>query len=470
MIKLTQTNTYTLVETTKQGNALIRESLKYLVKGGYAAAKRVEKTTGRKWDGYKSMYDGRKKIFLSGLLPRVITYLDYHSIPYQLIDARVRPVKKAVWPVTLEGIDLYDYQRISAMKFLTKHQGILKLGTGAGKTEVAVAIAKAVGVPMIFLTHRKNLMYQAAERFALRWPEAKSQIGIVGNGQFDLNYLTFATYQTMHRAIKKYKGALTDDLKNFGLLCVDEAHRVGATQFQETAGTMSGAFYRLGLTATPFMDEDPANNLALEGVIGNVIHKIRPSELIKAGVLARPYFKFFDIHEPSELHNLDQWRDVYEYGIVNNEFRNKIIASNAVKLCKMGHKTLIIVQEINHAINIEALLQKTDVIAQIVTGKDEVRARTNALKSLSKGHLDVIICTNIFDEGIDVKDVSGIILAAGTKAAPALFQRTGRALRKKDDGGHAVIIDFMDHQHPMLLKQYEQRYNLVRSEEEFKIL
>jgi superfamily II DNA or RNA helicase len=218
------------------------------------------------------------------------------------------------------------------------------------------------------------------------------------------------------------------------------------------------------------MDEDPAANLWLEGTIGNIIHEIRPSELIRSGVLARPYFKFFDIKEPDNLSKLSDWRDVYEKGIVNNVFRNQVIAHNAVKLNNMGHKTLIIVQEINHANNIFELLQKTDLISQIVTGKDEVRARTNALKSLSKGHIDAIICSNIFDEGIDVKDVSGIILAAGTKAAPALFQRTGRALRKKDDGGHAVIIDFIDRQHPMLLKQSEQRYSLVQSEEEFKII
>lgn len=459
------TNTRTYVEGGKHAQVLAKMALRY--KDPNAAA--IKRKTGRKWDGYRSMHDGRKKSFSTGLLPRVEWYLAANSVGYTKIDQRVMP-KRPSWPVTLSGIDFHGYQTKSITTFLNKGQGILKLGTGAGKTECAVAITKACGVPTIFLTHRVNLMYQAAERYALRWPEAKSQIGIVGNGQFDLRHITFATVQTLHSAIKTHGDAILGDLKHFGLLIIDEAHRVGAKQFHQTADWLPGCYWRLGLTATPFMHEDPRANLQLEGTIGQVIHEVSPSELIEAGVLARPYFKFFNIDQPKGIKKLKNWRDIYEEGIVNNVFRNQVIINNTSKLIDMGHKPLVIVQETGHGKTLAKGLYSAGKKVLLITGKDDVSTRIRGLNALAKGRAEAIISTNIFDEGIDVKDVSAIVLAAGTKSAPSLFQRTGRAIRKKDDGGHAVIIDFIDNQHKTLVKHSLRRYELVSSEPSFKIM
>ncbi len=265
MIRLSITNTYAQVEAGKDGQALVWDSLKYRIAGGIPAVKRIERMTGRNWDGMKSMHNRRSKVFPAGLVPRVIEHLKKVGALYEIVDAMKRPGKKPSFPVSLSGITMYDFQQGAARQFLTKGKGILKLGTGARKTETAIAIAKAVQVPTIFYVHRKNLMYQAAERFAQRWPEAKNQIGLVGDGNFDLKFLTFSTVQTMHANIKKYGANLTDDLKKFGLMVIDEAHRVGAKQFHETTGVMTGAYYRLGLTATPFMhDETRQQTLCLK--------------------------------------------------------------------------------------------------------------------------------------------------------------------------------------------------------------
>jgi len=467
LIKLTVRNAYTQVECNEHGHELISNALSYKDPNADAIRRRDKRL--KNWNGYRSLYAKRTKAFPSGLLSMTMKHLQAVGYPVNLIDARIMP-NAPIWPISLHGITLRDYQLKSVAKFMTAKRGILKLGTGAGKTETAIAIAKSCGVPMIFLTHRVNLMYQAAERFAQRWPEMKNQIGIVGDSQFDLNYLTFATVQTLHTAIKNHGPALKNDLKQFGLLVVDEAHRIGAKQFHETAGAFPNAYWRLGLTATPFMHEDPAANLQLLGSIGPIVHEVGPSELIAAGVLARPYFKFFDIDQPSGLNRLSDWRDIYEKGIIHNEFRNKIIASNVIKLVGMGHKTLIIVQEITHGKIIKQMLDSSGIKTVMVTGSNDAMNRMTSLKKLSSGRLEAIICTNIFDEGVDVKDISAIVLAAGTKAAPSFFQRAGRAIRKKDDGGNAIIIDFIDRQHRTLEAHSVKRMNFVKSEREFKII
>ncbi len=465
-MKLIVTNTRTHVEGGKISQAAVYEALRYEVPNAHAIKR---KTGNYGWDGYKSMHNRRRRSFPSGLLAAVEKHLKKIGARYIKEDRRKAP-RRPAWPVELSGITLRDYQKESVVKFLTAGQGILKLGTGSGKTECAVAIANACGVPAIFLTHRVNLMHQAAERFALRWPEIKGQIGIVGNGSFDLKFMTFATVQTLHSAIRKYGVHITDDLKKYGLLIIDEAHRVGAKQFHETTDCLPGAYWRLGLTATPFMHDDPAANLMLRGVIGNVIHEVKPSVLINEGVLARPFFKFFKIESPSNIYNLKHWRDIYEQGIVNNDYRNQAIVRQACTLIESDYKPLIIVQELAHGNILKEGLVAAGKRVELVTGTDDVRGRNKALKSLSTGKAEAVIATNIFDEGIDVKDVSAVILAAGTKAAPSLFQRTGRAIRKKEDRNNAVIVDFLDYQHKTLLKHSAIRYELVQSEPEFKII
>jgi hypothetical protein len=81
------TNTRTYVEGGKHAQVLAKMALRY--KDPNAAA--IKRKTGRKWDGYRSMHDGRKKSFSTGLLPRVEWYLAANSVGYTKIDQRVMP-------------------------------------------------------------------------------------------------------------------------------------------------------------------------------------------------------------------------------------------------------------------------------------------------------------------------------------------------------------------------------------------
>lgn len=465
-MRLIVTNPYVYVEGGKHAQFLVRHSLKYLVPGHEVAVRKVGK---HRWDGTKSLHDSRKCRFPSGLIKTVTQYLDSIGCSYETVDARKRE-PRPVWPVCLSGIELRDYQSQSVVKFLNSGRGILQLATGAGKTEVAVAIAKSIGQPMMFLTHRVNLLYQSAERFTKRWPECRSRIGIIGDGSVNFNDLSFATVQTLHGIIKRYGDKAIDELRRYKLMVVDEAHRIGSTQFHECAGSLTEAYWRLGLTATPFMSENPADNMHLLGAIGDVVHKVSATQLIEAGVLARPFFKFFVINSP-DMKGIKNWRDIYEKGIIQNNLRNRIISDNTIKLVKMGYKPLVIVTEVSHGKRLTEAICAGGAKADLVSGDDDVSRRIHALKSLSDGRLQAIVCTNIFDEGIDVNDVSAIVLAAGTKSAPALFQRTGRAIRAKEDGeNRAIIIDFIDRQHPTLEKHSMMRYSMVKSEPGFTIM
>ena len=63
-----------------------------------------------------------------------------------------------------------------------------------------------------------------------------------------------------------------------------------------------------------------------------------------------------------------------------------------------------------------------------------------------------------------------MVLAAGNKSAPALLQRTGRAIRLKEKDNFAIIVDFYDTTHRMLEKNAKTRMEIIQQEPEFRIL
>lgn len=459
---------------TEQSVHCAYRALSYQVKDWQMVKRRMMKHNPRMrhWDGTRSFFDRRNKRFLTGLLPRVEAAFRSEGIPFTVQNAPTVQYDEK-WDSkdipSLHGVTLRDYQNRTILDFFNKKRGVLKLATGAGKTESAIAITAKANVPTLFLTHRVNLLYQTANRFAKRIPHLKDKIGIIGDGEYNPNFITIATVQTLHSFIKKDMEVMKSLLSQFKLLIIDEAHRSGSKTFHETASLCTGASLRCALTATPFMKGNEEEDFYLEGIAGNVIANVSAGELIGAGVLAQPYFRFIPVNTPMDR-KYTKWRDIYEFGIVKNIARNKLVVSQTMKLVEMKRKTLVIVHEVVHGKILEKVMRDMGIKASYIDGQNTYSERDRALKALQSGKVDVVVCTNVFDEGVDVGEIGAVVLAAGCKSAPALFQRTGRAIRKKEDGNYAIIIDFLDLQHPKLLEHSVKRYNLVKNEPGFKII
>lgn len=431
----------------------------------------IKKSMGRSdFSGIKSHYDKRSKTFLLGLLPIVLDALDLREIKYQLIRKDERDKTLLAGPYCLNGITLYDYQQGAVEEFLKRKRGILKLSTGSGKTELAMAIADSLKVPTIFFTHRTNLMYQTAKRFEHRLPQFKGKLGIIGDGEFSPNFITFATVQTVSRRLKEDK-EFARLMRSYELVIVDEAHKMSSDMFVDAVSACTGAYYRVGLTATPFMRGDKTEEYNLRGAIGDIIYEVTNSDLIARGLLARPYVKFIEMTSTNLLTKLEGYKDVYLHGIVHNKLRNSKIVEMALKLKESKPKTIVVTTDISHAKLLTEMIEDAGLKVEMCTGKTDAKARQKSLDKLAKGKIDVIVASTIFDEGINIEDLGSIILAAGGKSVPALFQRIGRSMRKKDgEENYCVIIDFMDRQHGILLNQSRQRLNIIKGEKEFKII
>ncbi len=478
MLKISISNSFSTLKTTNQGlvHQIVYDLLSYQIRNYEIIAK---KKGWNNWKGIKSFYtktDSDTGVFMTGLLPDVMEELDKQKIPFSVVDYRANPVPMVSVPkkITMadpekKSIELYDYEIKCLEDFFKTGRGIIKAGTGAGKTEIAIAAFNLLQVPTLWITHRVNLMTQTAQRFEKRIPELKSKIGFFGGGEDSPNFITFSTVQTLHNAMKRNPQETIDRLKGFKFLIVDEAHRMKSKQFFAATCHCTEAYYRLALTATPFMRDDPFENLMLKGTVGDIVSTVGIEFLVDNGFIARPFFKFINVNSP-KLSDKIRGRDIYKFGIVCNEVRNKIIVNAAAALKSMGKKTLIICQELDHCKNIKDLSDSTGLGFQLLTGKDSYEHRGSQLGKLADGSIDGIICTNILDEGIDIKEVSAIINAVGQQSAPPIFQRTGRAARKKETDNYCIVVDFIDRQHPGLFGHSMKRYSHVKSQPGFKIL
>lgn len=261
-------------------------------------------------------------------------------------------------------------------------------------------------------------------------------------------------------------------LARFELVIVEEAHEVSSNSFYAVMECCVNAYYRMAITATPFMREDEAANMRLMASCGPVALRVTEQMLIERGILARPQFKYLrvpDDKRPFALARNTPWQRAYQLGIVDGEYRNKMIAAELLRARQYGLNAMVLVQHKTHGKNLKEMLTSFGVRCEFIFGEDNQKARSKAIKKLSDAEIDVLIGSTILDVGVDVPSVGLIVLAGGGKAEVATRQRIGRGLREKKGKqwngmpmpNVAFIIDFVDDANNHLQEHSAQRRLIV---------
>ena len=254
-------------------------------------------------------------------------------------------------------------------------------------------------------------------------------------------------------------------LAKFELVIAEEAHELSGDGFYMVMAACTNAHYRLALTATPFMKDDEEANMKLMAACGPVAIKISEEMLIERRILAKPYFKFLKLDKakmPPKLHRSTIWQKAYALGIVENQYRNKLLCAETLRAKKYGLNSLILVQHKAHGHKLREMLVNAGATADFIDGDSSQAERSEKLAALGSGRLDVLIGSTILDVGVDCPSIGMIVLAGGGKAEVALRQRIGRGLREKKNGlpNVAFIVDVYD-EHNNHLKGHASERQLV---------
>lgn len=378
-------------------------------------------------DGRVRMFNLVSNTFPTGFLPLVKKAGADAGFKVEVRDLRQPPcVVDAQADITW----LRDYQLACLQAVETKARGILWVPTGGGKTEVAVAAAQRLPCRWLFVVHRATLMHQAAERYELRTGETA---GRVGEGVWDVRRFTCATFQTLYARLADPAGLQL--LSEAEGLVIDEAHTLPADTFWRVVMKTQNAYYRIGMSGTPLARGDKRSVLTI-AALGPVIYRIKPEVLIQAGVLARPKIRMLPV---AQLSDKPTWQGVYGECIVRSKPRNRLIVRAAQQASK---PCLVFVKEIKHGRLLLDALRAVGVSCEFVWGSDPHERRMAAVKRLERGDIEVLVCSAIFNEGVDIPALSSVVIASGGKSVIAALQRVGRGMRS--DGGKKTEFEVWD--------------------------
>lgn len=434
------------------------------------------------WDGVSYLLD-KKGNFPSGLLSIVQTFLKENNVSFNIIDKRpsVALEKEIDISKRLEkmGKKPRDYQ-LAIAEAATKHEkGIIRAATGSGKSISAALMTAKLNKPTIIYVVGLDLLEQFHTLFTDIFDEP---IGFIGNGVCDIKKINIASVWTIGKALDlKFKMFDDEDLsekekfnidnkikiqellKQTDVHIFDECHMVACDTIKEIFKQIN-PFRSFGMSGTPFRDD--GTDLLINGMLGEQIINVSASDLIKRKILAQPIIKFINV-PPLSVHGRT-YHDVYGEYVVENEARNFLILKETQKLVDKGYQVLVLFKQIKHGKILHSLFEKNGMEFEMLHGAHSLGKRTEIKERLLNKKLNVVLASTIFDLGVDISTLSGLVLAGGGKSSVKALQRIGRVVRMAPGKSVAAIVDFVDN--VRFLKNHSDiRYRIYSAENGFEV-
>lgn len=458
---------YTLVEGKVPLRALDHE-LSFPVQGhefhrAFLMWKRSKGKYG--WDGRNHLFHKGTMTFPTGLVPRVLELFRKLKQDIPVVNKTVVPVNGKPFKLTTK---MRDYQDEAIVAFLKAKRGVIEAPTGAGKTLLALGAASKLGVPTLILAHTRSLVRQWSDAAHHECKGRKIAVLVGGKWKGDPMTATIIIAslgslggKTISDKKKKFNAKI---LARIQFLVGDEVHHSPSKSFTKIVAACD-AYYRLGVSATPF-DRADGTGLLLEAYFGPKIHAVQKSRLVEAGHLARGYVAFLECDEPSNLEARKRltYNEAYKAGIVHNDYRNKKIAkAMAVQAVKYKKQVLCLVKEIVHGYKILEATEEyvdSDRIAY-VTADTPQNIVKDILAAFADGEIDVLIASPVFGEGVDIPSVDVVVIADSGKSVINNTQKIGRGTRtNKGKKMRYLVIDVLDTTHKYLMDHSEKRIDI----------
>lgn len=227
-------------------------------------------------------------------------------------------------------------QEAAVAEMLKHDMGILCAPTAFGKTVAAAAMIARRGVNTLILVHRTELLKQWQERLHTFLGAGKETVGTIGGGKNKpTGKIDIAVMQSLTR-----KGEVSDLVKNYGQIIIDECHHLSAFSFEGIL-KRAKAKYVLGLTATPvrrdghqpiiFMQCGPIRYTAAKPESATHTLEVMPKMLP-----ARP-----DLPQDAAI------QDVFRY-LANDAQRTEFIATTIIQAYQEGRRILVLTERTEH--------------------------------------------------------------------------------------------------------------------------
>ncbi|SPT69762.1 DUF3427 domain-containing protein [Anaerobiospirillum thomasii] len=332
------------------------------------------------------------------------------------------------------------------------NKGLLISATGTGKTFACIfAMQKIMPKRILFIVHREFIARQAQQSFELIFKESKTTSLIAGNSEKSFNAdFVFATFQSLNSlnnatGNKRYLDAAPD---SFDIVIIDECHHIGAKSYKEIADYFSPSIFKLGMSATP----DRTDNFDVYSYFdNNILLDISLAQALNSNFLCP--FHYFGISDLNTIGNSEQESKKLDLTSFNNFTSDERVTRIIQEAEYFGYELdringLVFCSSIDEAQVLSDKFNKKGykTIALSGASSQEMRDRAVArlcLKGDNEDKLHYIFTVDIFNEGIDIKDVNQILMLRPTQSAIIFVQQLGRGLRLSDKKDHLIVLDFI---------------------------
>lgn len=328
----------------------------------------------------------------------------------------------------------YQEQTLAALRegfAKGKKAQILYAPTGAGKTEMAIALmaaTKTKGNKAAMLLDRVVLCDQTSKRLE-KYDIAH---GVLQAGHW--RYRPYENIQVCSAQTLERRGSFP----GLNLLIVDEAH---ATREQTVEFIKANPDVRvIGLTATPFTK-------GLGKIYDNVVSTVTTKQLVDDKVLV-PLRVFI----AKEINMEGAKKVAGEWSQAETSTRGMVITGDVVaEWIKKTHeifgeprKTIVFASGVEHGVHLARKFQEQGHNFICISYKDDDEWKKQVIEDFGKPDTNItgLIATDILTKGFDVSDVMiGVSARPFSKSLSSHIQQMGRVMRGHEGKEFAVWLD-----------------------------
>lgn len=409
--------------------------------------------------------------FPTGLLYLVEEFLKNNNLLYSKEFLHTQPESKKTYRFLSSIPTTRYYQNETIDACIEKHRGIVESATGTGKTLMINLLIKKLSLPTLVIVPSIGILYQFHENLIKMF--GKKMVGIIGDGKKEYNCdITISTIQSLNTVPDSF-------WKKIDVVIIDEFHHASSESFQKLNKTQfKNIYYRFGFTGTNFRND--GTDLALKGVLSNLIYSYSAVQAIKDGFLCKPVFllnkikhtRGFCINDanPKDLDGFGRLKKFsklkyskkeYDECIVDNEDYNQKIADTVNKMIDENKSTIVFVKRIEHGETLLKLIPR----ASLMTGGPKGRINEDMLAEFNSGSIPCIIGTSVIGEGVDTIRASVGVMAGSGAAESDVIQKIGRLLRPHESKSMALIIDYIHESTMWQIKQSNERIDIYNKYE-----
>lgn len=311
-------------------------------------------------------------------------------------------------------------------------RALLISATGTGKTYLSAFDVRAVRPKrVLFLAHRVRILEVSLQSYRkLLGDRYQYALYSAQQGVSDADCV-FAMCSTMCKHLLEFPKDY------FDYIVVDEAHRTGASSYQQILSYFEPRFC-LGMTATP----NRTDGYDVFSLFNHVIaYQISLQDALENEMLVP--FHYFGIADLSIDYESEDDLSLFAKLTSEDRVRHVVQKIEEYTVSKENRRGLIFCSRNDEAMFFSRRFNELGYRTCALSGQNSDAERNEAIARLEKGEIEYIFSVDILNEGVDIPSLNQIIMLRRTESAIVFVQQLGRGLRKSEEKDFTLVLDFI---------------------------